>query len=146
MNTNSKFYDVLFNHNKIIKPRYQQPETILAVPVSKRVLIFLDEEKNREKEEQTGKIMSACGLVENDYQISMPIAWKHIRAQGPVREIILFGITEEDLGLNIRFPQNRSIYFDGKTWIKTLGIFEIMANKDFKNDLWKNALKPHFIK
>lgn len=84
-------------------------------------------------------------LQPDDFAIIMgENSWLDFRELENVKHVLLFGISEEDLGLMVKMPWNTVTSFDARSWIKTYAIGNLMSNQQAKNELWQQALKPHF--
>ena len=111
-----------------------------------KALIFIPAYNNREEEEvQLHKILKACTLQPEDYAIIIgENSWLDFRELPQVKDVLLFGISEADLGIMVKMPLNMVISFDERSWVKTYAITDLMKNQQAKNELWLQALKPHF--
>jgi len=95
--------------------------------------------------EQLQKIMLACKLEADAYYVNdSPAVWLDFRQGEAIRKVILFGVKEQDFGLNITLPLHQPVDFDGRVWIKTLPVSGLMDNPKMKSALWQQALKPVF--
>ncbi len=144
---NSNFYNVLFSNNKVIKDKDGYEKNISEELLTIRTLVLIQQPNNDPEERaQLEKILSACRLQNGDYKVEHDVqSWSFYRKMEQIKEVILFGIIEKDLSLDIQFNVNQINKFDGRIFIKTVSIAEIMANQFIKNELWQNALKPHFV-
>ncbi len=144
---NDRFLDILFSDRKIIVSKNDLQKNISEQLLTVSVLLFIPAYNNREAEEvQLHKILKACALQPEQYAILAGAnTWLDFRQLEQVKQVLLFGMTEEALGLGIQLPVNRVTAFDGRSWIKTYAIQDLMQNRQAKNDLWQQALKPHFI-
>ncbi len=151
MNMDSKLnffsLNLLFSNNKIInKDIFDQKNTILFPENIHTLLVVSTPTLSEEEQNQIEKIMAACKRSPEEYTIIYPeSSWLNYRNQASVQEVILFGVSEIKLGIAVFFPENQSCAFDGKIWIKTRSIAELMTDQQAKNTLWQQALKPHFI-
>jgi hypothetical protein len=143
---NASFYNVLFSNNKVIKDKDSHEKNISEELLTIRTLVLVQQPKNEAQETaQLEKILSACRLQKEDYKVERNInSWSFYRQMDRIKEVILFGITEKDLNLDLQFNNNQINKFDERVFIKTASLAEIMANQLIKNELWQNALKPHF--
>lgn len=144
---NERFLDILFSDRKIIVSKNDPQKNISEQLLTVSVLLFIPAYNNREAEEvQLHKILKACALQPEQYAIiTGDNTWLDFRELEQVKHVLLFGMSEEALGLGIHLPFNRVTGFDGRSWIKTYAISDVMQNQQVKNDLWQQALKPHFI-
>jgi archaellum biogenesis ATPase FlaH len=140
------FLNVLFTGNKVIKANDSFKKNISEQLLTIRTLVFIAAHKQEiEENVQLGKILSACRLSQEDYFIVRELSdWHTFRENEQIREVLLFGVKESDLDITIQFTENQINKFDDRIWIKTKSISELISNQQLKNDLWQNALKPHF--
>ena len=141
------FNNVLFNNSKLIANKNNIEKNISEELLTFRTLIFTAAPKNETEEMlQLGKILSACKLQQNEYIITqLTNDWAFYRNNESIKEVLLFGVSEKELNIAIQIPINQSIKFDNRIWVKTMSIYEMANNQQIKNDLWQNALKPHFV-
>lgn len=127
-------------------PKNGNQKNISEQLLTVKALVFIPAYNNREEEEvQLHKILKACTLQPEDYAIIMgQNSWLDFRELPGVKHVLLFGISEEDLGIMIKMPLNTVISFDEKYWVRTYAIANLMSNQHAKNELWQQALKPHF--
>jgi hypothetical protein len=139
--------NVLFNNNKLINNKNNVEKNISEELLTFKTLILVAATKNETEElVQLGKILSACKLQQDTYKISfLTNDWAFYRNSENIKEVLLFGISEKELNISTQMPLNQIIKFDNRIWIKTTSISEMSNNQQIKNDLWQNALKPHFI-
>lgn len=111
------------------------------------VLIVMGNIKLTDAErEQLVKILQACKLEDGAYYIIDTLeVWLDFRLTDAIHTVILFGVAEQDFGLNISLPLHQPVSFDGRTWIKTLPVSALMDNPKMKAALWQQALKPVFV-
>lgn len=112
-----------------------------------RTLVVTTSSGNEEEAfAQLEKILIACKLQNTDYKIfTLTNDWSFFRKSESIKEVLLFGVTEKNLNINIQMPYNQPVKFDNRIWIKTASIAEVMESRELKNNLWQNALKPHFV-
>lgn len=144
---NSGFFNVLFSNNKIISYKDSIEKNISEELLTIRTLVIVGQPgREAVAYAQLEKILSACTLQQKDYMVaSQPENWALYRRYDNIKEVLLFGISEEALDIKVHFAENQINKFDGRVWIKTMTISEIMDNQSVKNTLWQNALKPHFV-
>jgi hypothetical protein len=141
------FNNVLFHNNKLIGNKNNVEKNISEGLLTFRTLVLIAPTKNESEElNQLQKILSACKLQQSEFSIA-PLThdWAYYRNNASIREVLLFGISENDLNICIQLPENQAIKFDNRVWIKTASIAEMMNNQQIKNDFWQNALKPTFV-
>lgn len=141
------FSNVLFHNNKLIDNKNNIEKNISEELLTIRTLVLIAPLKNEIEElSQLTKVLSACKLQQEDYKISLLTnAWSYYRNQESIKEVLLFGITETDLNIGIQMNDNQIIKFDNRIWVKTSSISEMINSQQIKNNLWQNALKPHFV-
>jgi len=141
------FSNVLFGNNKLIGNKNNIEKNISEELLTERTLVLVSPPKNEVDEMvQLGKILAACKLQQHEYKIDILTKnWSFYRNSENIKEVLLFGISENELNIDIQIPTNQAIKFDGRIWIKTLSISEMANNQQIKNELWQNALKPHFV-
>jgi len=138
------FYDSLFLDNKIILSKNDFPAINLDLNTNIRTLIFTLPLPEVALKALLENIMKTCKL-EGKYEVISEIQPWHIFRDLEIKEVILFGISELDLGIDIQLPKNWPMKFDDKFWIKTDSLNELNKQKNLKNELWLNALKPYFL-
>lgn len=144
---NIGFYDTLFSNNKVIKNKDNTEKNISEELLTIRTLVLIQPLINETEETaQLEKILTACRLQKEDYKVEQEInQWSFYRRSETIKEVLLFGISEKDLNLNLQFNINQANSFDNRIFIKTSSLGELLTNQVVKNELWQNALKPHFI-
>jgi DNA polymerase III psi subunit len=145
MNNSSNFLDVLFNDQKLINLG-NQPGLFADAHSAQRTLVFSTPLHNKEEKELLANMLTACQLRPEDYLVlQQPVPYPSFNANKHIKEVIIFGVSEKELALPVRFPTNFRFRFNERTIIKTSSLAEIMVNKQLKNELWQKALKPHFL-
>jgi hypothetical protein len=146
MNESMNFTAFLGNH-KIYNPVNNSAEINPNIYSSIRTLVVFPNNVSKvDYASDLGKIMSACRLQPMEYAvINQDPYWINFRSFENIKEVLLLGATEETVDINITLPLNQVKHFDERVWIKTHSIIEIMANQAYKNALWTQALKPHFV-
>ncbi|WP_157977246.1 hypothetical protein [Taibaiella helva] len=144
---NNNFYNILFSNNKIINHKDKAEKNISEELLTVRTLVLCRPfERMPEEMEQLEKILIACKLQKEAYKVDQnPNSWSFYRKFENIKEILLFGISEKDLNLNISFTENQINRFDNRVFIKTTSLAGILNSQQIKNDLWQNALKIHFL-
>jgi len=141
------FSNSLFNGIKLINNKNNIEKNISEELLTFRTLVITAPFRNEAEEMgQLVKILSACRLQPTDYGIvpGGQHEWSYYRSQENIQEVLLFGVTENMMNIGISLPENQPVSFDGKIWIKTAAVSEIINSQQIKNNLWQNALKPHF--
>lgn len=143
---NKSFLDILFSEKKIIMSKNGDQKNISEQLLTISTLVFTPGYNNQQEEEvQLHKILKACTLQPGDYAIiTGENAWQDFRELELVKNVLLFGTQEDSLGIMVKLPFNMVVSFDNRSWIKTYPISDLMRNQQAKNDLWQQALKPHF--
>jgi archaellum biogenesis ATPase FlaH len=146
---NDAFLSVLFSNNKIVRCSNNIEKNISEQLLTIRALVFTSPfEQAAEESTQLQKILAACKLSAEETAIipyDTAQTWLTYRSYNNIQEVFLFGVDEKDLALNIHLSPNQAQQFDGRTWFKTLAIAALSQNQQAKNELWLQALKPHFI-
>jgi len=144
---NEHLYNSLFTGNKIIIDKNNAQKNISEELLTAGTLILVREsDLQPETEAQLNRILAACKLQKGMYKVeTAPYPWQLYRGYEQIREVLLFGVTEKDLNIEVQFAENQINKFDGRVFIKSAGISQIAGNQEIKNALWQNALKPHFL-
>ena len=105
--------------------------------------------ENSAEELQLNKILSACKLTNDVYNIiqlaeNKQTAWHQLKNILQPSVVILFGVHPNDLGISSLFRLNSINNFDNASWIPALSLPEMEQHPQAKKDLWTNALKPLF--
>ena len=101
-------------------------------------------------EAQLNKILSACQLKEEQYNIiklnkDQKIAWHQLREKIKPKDIFLIGITPPQLGISSMFQLNTPNKFSDCTWLPTVSLTELEQNEPIRRDLWGSGMKPLFV-
>ncbi len=98
--------------------------------------------------QQLQKILDACKLSKESTAIVYDVPnWSSLKQKlTSIENILLFGVTENDLGITGNWQPNKIISFDDISWIKTASVTTLQNDNNLKADLWNNALKALFIK
>lgn len=144
---NINFHNALFANNTLIRSsepiEKNNSEELLTI----RTLVLISQpQQEMEEYVQLEKMLTACRLQKDQYKVeSMVKPWSYYRNFDNIKEVLLFGISEEDLGINICLSENQLHRFDGRVWIKSISLGQMTNDQQTKNNLWQNALKPHFV-
>lgn len=143
---NDNFKSILFTDNQIVKTNTAADSSSTVAATVRTVFVIKQSEKNDTATALVSGIAKACQL-DDDAFVLLPdtISWKTLRHLTNIKEIILLGVSEADINVNISLPLHYSISFDDKTWIKSVDIATLNTNKDAKAALWNKALKKHFL-
>lgn len=148
---NSTFYNIIFDKIQLFGKKTKIKDNLPAIVDTNNIqtLVITNANPNdTATTQQLQKILDACKLsTQNTAIIHDAPAWTTIKNElNNLENILLFGITENELGITGNWIQNRVIQFDNKNWIKTIGVETLQNNNNFKLDLWNNALKTLFVK
>lgn len=148
---NSTFYNIIFDKIQLFGKKTKIKDNLPAIVDTNNIqtLVITNANPNdAATTQQLQKILDACKLsTQNTAIIHDAPAWTTIKNElNNLENILLFGITENELGITGNWIQNRVIQFDNKNWIKTIGVETLQNNNNFKLDLWNNALKTLFVK
>ncbi len=116
------------------------PDMVLSLPF----------ETSSPAEMQLQKMLQACALAPGQYNLLQigaqeRIAWHQLRDALQPKNIILLGITTEQLGISIHFMPHQVNRFNDCSWIPTLSVPELEQQPDIKKHLWNYGLKPVFV-
>lgn len=142
----SDMYEILFSKTRLTKMTLESPLQEFALDNSTQTLVISTPLHTLEEQQQIEKIMKACQLSSLQYKIiTDEISWRLFRDQKQLKNIILFGVNEKTINLNLEIPLYIPTNFDNRIWIKSLSIDELQSNPTAKAILWKEALKPVFV-
>ena len=119
--------------------------------IYKQVLILVQAYSTGSAEEsQLQKMLDACGLKEEQYNIiqlnkGQKAAWHGLREYLDPRIIFLIGVTPAQLGISALFQANMPNNFNDRVWLPTLSISELEQQPAIKKQLWLNGMKPVFV-
>jgi hypothetical protein len=144
---NNNFFNVLFGNNKLINCKSDHEKNISEELLTIRTLVLIPQPVNEMEEYvQLEKMLTACRLQKADYKVELDIQhWDYYRKCDNIKEVLLFGISEKDLNIGVNLFENQINKFDGRIWVKSLALSQLANNQPAKNNLWQNALKPHFV-
>jgi hypothetical protein len=114
------------------------------------LVISLPLETGGAAEMQLVKMLQACQLSPDAYNLlqlepEKKIAWHQLRDALKPKNIILLGITAEQLGIGIYFMPHQVNRFNERSWVPTLSVPELEQQPDIKKHLWNYGLKPVFV-
>lgn len=143
----NNFYDVLFNNNKLIKTSPSIEKNISEELLTIRTLVLIPPPVNEMEEYiQLEKMLTACKLTKEDYKVELHSRdWNYYRTYENIKEVLLFGIAEKELNIGVQLIGNHINKFDNRIFIKSISIAQLANSQQDKNNLWQNALKPHFV-
>ena len=113
-------------------------------------MLSLPLEPGSAAEMQLVKMLQACQLAPGFYNLLQlkpeeKVAWHQLRDTLKPRNVILLGITAEQLGVGIYFMPHQVNRFNDCSWIPTLSVPELEQQPDIKKHLWNYGLKPVFV-
>src|SRR5690606_15479895 len=124
-------YDVFWTPPQQIKKLTPKPVLVASSPFT----------QGSEEEEQLKKMLQACKLTEEDYNIIqfhpenfMP--WHLLRDKLKIKSIILLGISAEQLGVSAQFMPHQISRFNDCNWIVTESPSVLLQRTDIKTHLW----------
>lgn len=108
-------------------------------------IIFSSLQLSATENDQLQKILQSCHLDDtNSLLLDTSCSWSSLRDYLNIRQVLLFGISESAIQINVVLPYHSVTQFDGRKWIKTYSIQELGGNIEAKKQLWQQALKPLF--
>ena len=117
----------------------------------RHVLILISEtDKGAEEQVQLRKMLDACKLKPEDYNIitlqaDKMIAWHQLREKLDPKIVFLIGIAPLQLGISSLFRLNEPNSFNDRIFLPTISIREQEQFPDMKKQLWINGMKPIFV-
>lgn len=117
----------------------------------KKVLVISQHYSAGSTEEiQLQKMLQACNLTTDDYQVVLleeneMIAWHLLREKCAPKVIITLGITPMQLGISAMFHLHSINSFNDCYFIPAVSAGQMEKQPEAKKQLWLNALKPLFI-
>jgi len=145
---NSDFITTLFHRNEIVSvqlPTISDGTEKLYATI-KNLIVTAPYVDTDSEQDQLNKILVACKLQPQDFRIRTGnCSWATIRKFSNIQNILLFGVSEKDLGINCYIPENQIIEFDERRWVRTFAIDRFLTDATAKNTLWQQALKPLYI-
>jgi hypothetical protein len=106
-------------------------------------------EQSGSEEVQLGKILQACKLAAEQYQVikiesTQQIPWHKLREAVQPKVVILFGIMPNQLGISATFQLYQPNRFNDCIWVASPSLTELETNGEAKKQLWQLGLKPVF--
>jgi hypothetical protein len=144
---NNNLYNVLFANNKLINTPTSSEKNNSEGLLTIRTLVLIALPVNEMEEYvQLEKMLTACKLTKENYKVELQAGdWNYYRSFENIKEVLLFGISEKELNIGVQFIGNHINKFDNRVFIKSLSIAQLANSQQDKNNLWQNALKPHFV-
>lgn len=101
------------------------------------------------EETQLGKILQACKLPAEQYQVikiesTQQLPWYKLREAKQPKAVILFGIMPQQLGISAMFRLFQPNSFNECIWVASPALTELETNAEAKKQLWQLGLKPVF--
>jgi len=146
--TSRNFLTALFHGNEIVSVQLPTsvPDMENTYAAITTLVITSPFTKGEAEEEQLYKILSACKLQQEKFSIcTNDCSWAAIRKYENIRSVLLFGISERQLGITGIFAENQVVQFDDRQWVKTFPLGRLIMDAAAKNMLWQQALKPLFF-
>ncbi|HTO17204.1 MAG TPA: hypothetical protein VLZ83_15670 [Edaphocola sp.] len=138
-------FSIFENENIIIAPENLLPFDITELKDKKLVLFILPYLDKNESEKSLFKIFNACGLNNEEIFITQDlILWADITKSQTVKDVFLFGINPEDIGVYYQVFPYSFMPISNKKLIVADSIDVIMNNQQLKMDFWNNCLKPYY--
>lgn len=112
-------------------------------------LLVLSLPRKDEEQKVLMNMMNACQLQSGEYLIldllaHQRIPWSYLRKNIQPKQILLLGVSAEQLGIRALFRPYEPNDFDGLQWIPAASIQDLEARPDLKKALWLKGLKPIF--
>lgn len=103
-----------------------------------------------EEEQQLNRMMAACKLTPDQYQVVQvhsgdAIAWYQLKAKTMAQKVLLLGVSPAQLGINALMTLHEINHFNGAQWMVTATLPEIAANPQLKQHIWVNMLKKVYF-
>lgn len=101
-------------------------------------------------ETQLQKMLLACQLQPGQYNLLLltehqKLAWHQLRNKLKPKNIVLLGISADQLGISIQFMPHQVNRFNDCNWMPTLSVPQLEEYPDIKKHLWNYGLKPVFV-
>ena len=115
------------------------------------ILILVTEYQPGSAEEtQLQKIMQACGLQPEQYNIlklkqDERIPWSHLREVLQPKVLLLMGVAPAQLGISALLRLNTPNRFDEVLFIPSISLSDMEKHTEHKKELWLQGLKPVFV-
>jgi hypothetical protein len=102
------------------------------------------------EETQLVKMLQACKLTPDQYHIihfteETMLAWHLLRDKLNPSQIIILGVSPEQLGLSVQLMPHQVSRFNDRSWIVTGTLEQLIQYNDIKTHVWNYGLKPVFI-
>jgi len=112
--------------------------------------LTIDSGKNPQEESQLQKMLEACKLSPEQYNIvKLPagrkVAWHQLRDRLDPKIVFLIGVLPVQLGVSASLRFNLPNRFNDCIWLPTLSVTELDKFQDVKKQLWLEGMKPVFV-
>ncbi len=102
-----------------------------------------------EEEALLQNILKACGLPAEQIAVQKAVPteaplWRELHAAHQPEVILLLGITPQQLGIQAHLPFILPQNFDGAIWIVGPTLAVLQADRNLRQALWTEGLKPCF--
>ncbi len=129
---------------------YDIAELIKDISIKPILILSSSYQKGSEEEVQLEKMLHACKLEPEQYNIlqlqeTQKIAWHKLHEQLKPSKILLLGIHPMQIGISALFQINELNHFSDCLIVPTLSLSELKKQESVRSQLWNNALKPMFI-
>lgn len=103
-----------------------------------------------EEEQQLLRMLGACKLGPEDYQIVQIapgnfVAWHQLKARSGADKVLLLGVPPVQLGVQALMTLHEINHFNEAQWMVTSTLEEISGNPQLKQHLWVNMLKKVYF-
>lgn len=127
------------------------PEAMQSLEPKDTLVLSLPYESGSPEEIQLIKMLSACKLSAENYNIiqllpQQKIAWHQLREVVHPNNILLLGILPEQLGVTALFVPHEINNFDQATWTATFSLTQLLSNTALKQHLWTNVFQKLYLK
>lgn len=129
---------------------WSKPEDVLQLSPRSVLVASLPFSQGSAEAIQLKKILEACKLKEDDYNIlqfnnDTQIAWHLLRDQLKIKSIILLGINPQQLGISAQLMPHQLSRFNNCNWVVTESLDILQQRPEIKTHLWNYGLKPAFV-
>ena len=105
---------------------------------------------NSSEEQQLIKMLTACKLTEEQYQIvqinpDQILPWIQLRALTNASKVLLLGILPAQLGIQAMMNLHEVNHFDAVQWMPTFSLAQIASNDALKKHLWVNVFQKVYL-
>lgn len=103
-----------------------------------------------EEEKLVQNIIKACKLPEEQTRLVMATedgafpTWQYLKKCYAPGVVLNMGVSPQQLAINALFPTLRPILFGESYWTTVNAPAELMQDRDTRQRLWTDVLKPYF--